>query len=1079
MAGEIHISRKIVLKGINGGETEYYIPYVNNATEELAGLVKPDNITTVVDSNGVLSVNTASLQPANTAVTHTENTAVGSTTQPVYIASDGTATATSYSLEASVPSNAVFTDTTYSAGTGIDITNEVISVDGQQASYVTLSNVATSGDYNDLSNTPDLSSYQQSSTAVTHAENTSVGSSIQPVYINSDGTATATTYTLEASVPSDAVFTDTTYTAGDGISIDNGVISATGTGGSSEWGNITGTLSDQTDLQDALDDKQDVLTAGVGINITDNTISADTTETNLIDTKQVVALPLANVALTGSYNDLVNTPSIPTKTSDLNNDSNFATLSDIPTDNNQLNNGAGYQTYDDVQNAISGKQDILTAGTGIDITNNVISSTQSSAEWGNISGTLSDQTDLQDALDDKQDILTAGTGIDITSDIISIDGEEAELVDLPVVNDAVLTIEQNNTQIGTFSANASSNVTINISVPTDVSDLNNDSGYQTYSDVESMVSGKQDELTAGTGIDITNNVISCTQSNAEWGNITGTLSDQTDLQDALNDKQDTLTAGLGISISGNTISTNNKMAIATSLATVATSGDYNDLLNKPTIPTNTSDLNNDEGFITHIDSTDVTTALGYTPYDSSNPDGYTTNVGTVTSVNNSSPDSNGNVTLSIPAAQVNSDWDAVSGVAQILNKPTLGTMAAETASDYTKTSGLATVATSGAYSDLSGTPTVDQSYSGVSTNAQSGVAVKSAIDAAIASVYKPAGSVAFASLVNPSSATEGYVYNITDDFTTDNRFIEGSGVSYPAGTNIVVINTTGTTYKFDVLVGFIDLSGYTPSSRTINGKALTSNISLTASDVGAVYTAGTGIVVSNNEVSADALAVQELDTEQTSEITLATVATSGSYEDLSNKPTIPAATSQLTNDSGFITGITSNNVITALGYTPYNSSNPSGYQANVIETVKVNGTALTPTNKAVDIIVPSAVTEATVSGWGFTKNVGTVTSVNNSSPDANGNVSLTIPTVDQTYSSSSTNAQSGTAVASAISGKQDSSTAVTHTSSTAVGSTSQPVYIASNGKATAISYKFWVGTQTEYNNIQTKDSSTIYFIKAS
>ena len=43
----------------------------------------------------------------------------------------------------------------------------------------------------------------------------------------------------------------------------------------------------------------------------------------------------------------------------------------------------------------------------------------------------------------------------------------------------------------------------------------------------------------------------------------------------------------------------------------------------------------------------------------------------------------------IPAAQVNSDWNATSGVAQILNKPAL-----------------ATVATSGAYSDLSGTPTI-------------------------------------------------------------------------------------------------------------------------------------------------------------------------------------------------------------------------------------------------------------------------------------------------------------------------------------------------------------------------------------
>jgi hypothetical protein len=80
--------------------------------------------------------------------------------------------------------------------------------------------------------------------------------------------------------------------------------------------------------------------------------------------------------------------------------------------------------------------------------------------------------------------------------------------------------------------------------------------------------------TAGTGIDITNGVITNTQTSAEWGNITGTLSDQTDLKNALDDKADT-----------------------SDLSTVATSGDYSDLLNKPSIPTNTSDLNNDSGFI--------------------------------------------------------------------------------------------------------------------------------------------------------------------------------------------------------------------------------------------------------------------------------------------------------------------------------------------------------------------------------------------------------------------------------------------------------------------------------------------------
>lgn len=73
----------------------------------------------------------------------------------------------------------------------------------------------------------------------------------------------------------------------------------------------------------------------------------------------------------------------------------------------------------------------------------------------------------------------------------------------------------------------------------------------------------------------------------------------------------------------------------------------------------------------------------------------------------------------------------------------------------------------------------------------------------------------------------------------------------------------------------------------------------------------------------------------------------------------------------------------AISYTPPVTSvnNQTGAvtlalgDVNTIETVKINGTALTPdANKAVDITVPSAVTESTVSGWGFTKNTGNVSS---------------------------------------------------------------------------------------------------------
>ena len=71
-----------------------------------------------VSSNIQVQIN--SKQNSDTAVTHVASTAVGSATQPIYVASDGTATATTYSLEKSVPADAVFTDTTYSVFTGAD-----------------------------------------------------------------------------------------------------------------------------------------------------------------------------------------------------------------------------------------------------------------------------------------------------------------------------------------------------------------------------------------------------------------------------------------------------------------------------------------------------------------------------------------------------------------------------------------------------------------------------------------------------------------------------------------------------------------------------------------------------------------------------------------------------------------------------------------------------------------------------------------------------------------------------------------------------------------------------------------------
>lgn len=112
------------------------------------------------------------------------------------------------------------------------------------------------------------------------------------------------------------------------------------------------------------------------------------------------------------------------------------------------------------------------------------------------------------------------------------------------------------------------------------------------------------------------------------------------------------------------------------LATVATTGNYNDLTNKPTIPTDTSDLTNGAGYIT-------SSALnGYATESWVTNQGYLTNV----------------------------SWSDIS------SKPSFATVATSgNYNDLRNRPSLATVATTGAYSDLTNKPTIPTisgSYSG-------------------------------------------------------------------------------------------------------------------------------------------------------------------------------------------------------------------------------------------------------------------------------------------------------------------------------------------------------------------------------
>lgn len=81
------------------------------------------------------------------------------------------------------------------------------------------------------------------------------------------------------------------------------------------------------------------------------------------------------------------------------------------------------------------------------------------------------------------------------------------------------------------------------------------------------------------------------------------------------------------------------------------------------------------------------------------------------------------------------------------------------------------------------------------------------VDGKLTSVYKPQGSIAFASLPAPSADNLGFVYNVSNAFTTTTSFLEGSGKAYPAGSNVVVVQN-GDSYAYDIQGGFYDLSPY-------------------------------------------------------------------------------------------------------------------------------------------------------------------------------------------------------------------------------------------------------------------------------
>lgn len=219
----------------------------------------------------------------------------------------------------------------------------------------------------------------------------------------------------------------------------------------------------------------------------------------------------------------------------------------------------------------------------------------------------------------------------------------------------------------TYTANEVGALPDTTTIPTKTSDLTNDSGFVTTDEKLSttLASDGWHCLLLGTASSTASTKyystgLKCSiSSTSVWLSLGTNSSDGPEGELTLYGKGK---KGVDISVPNN-LTKNVAVKLPSAEGTLALIEDI------PTVPTNVSDLVNDSGYITGISSSDVTTALGYTPYNSTNPNGYTSNTGTITGItmNGSSKGISGVVNLGTVVTDVFLDGTSVvsSGTAEL------------------------------------------------------------------------------------------------------------------------------------------------------------------------------------------------------------------------------------------------------------------------------------------------------------------------------------------------------------------------------------------------------------------------------
>ena len=194
----------------------------------------------------------------------------------------------------------------------------------------------------------------------------------------------------------------------------------------------------------------------------------------------------------------------------------------------------------------------------------------------------------------------------------------------------------------------------------------------------------------------------------------------------------------------------------------------------------------------------------------------------------------------------------------------------------------------------------------------------------LGSVYKYKGNKnTIEEVLALTDAKIGDVWNVIQEFSA-------GGKKYPAGTNIACIKNTSTSehseVNWDPLGGTVDLSGYatkTEMNSGLNSKINTSAIKndLTTGGVTNVLSAEQGKLLNDNKVAKSEIvddtstddATKPLSARQGKSLQDEITVLENNIQDL--QTSIPTKTSQLTNDSNYVT---TNNVLTKTNTTEYN-----------------------------------------------------------------------------------------------------------------------------------------------------------------